>query len=201
MKNFNDVFEYIEKTDKNEIICINGYTGVGKTMMACNIAGRYLKEGKNVLYLTFDDRLKTIGNYIDCSISRNKIYQENFDPKKVYFHGLLRFENFNYEEKYTKIDIKDILEKYTTNFDLIIIENFEFFTNYENVGTKVILTKQFNLLFKDGYNKENDNLNIFINRTHDQKLNNQAKLYVVHKEKIPFTELNITFDPSTSYFE
>lgn len=162
---------------ENKIISIVGTSGVGKSILSALFAK--LTKDKKILLIDFDIFHQSINSIFNCKRKEESIKENNINKLIININkniDLLCAIDFLFNENYKieKNKIKNILEKFSNEYDEIIIDTTsECFFDY----TKEIL--------------ENSNLIIFLaqaNLTELKKSKNLLDIYInkwqIKKEKI-----------------
>ena len=170
------------KKSKNKIISIVGTNGIGKSIFA-SLLSKIIKN-KKILLIDFDILNQSINSIFNTKRTDKKIKKNNMKKNiKNNLDDLIMKANNNidllctiellFDEKYKiqKNKIKKILEKFSTQYDVIIIDtSSECFFDY----TKEILEKSDLLIFLTQPNlielkKTKNLLNIYINQWNIKK--------------------------------
>jgi hypothetical protein len=89
--------DYFNKITKNGVpsktlnICLAG-TNVGKSLFMCDLAANYLKQGKNVLYITMEMAEERIAERIDANMMNRPVDDLPFMSKDMYMKQIERIE-------------------------------------------------------------------------------------------------------------
>ena len=154
--------------NKSEVNVLGSTFGQGKTTTMINISKSIIENGKNVLYITFDDRIKTLQIKLCKLISES----ENIDKDKIYAYIdkhqknklMIRKIGSNHNENDKLIELINSKD----DFDFIVIDGyykgkFEDF-KFINDSVKPILFFT-TMLDSDSLNNQNEinyyGLNVF----------------------------------------
>lgn len=69
---------------KKTLNCLLASTGVGKSLIMCHLAGAYLSQGKNVLYVTLEMAEERIAERIDANLFDVDIHDIEYLDKKTF---------------------------------------------------------------------------------------------------------------------
>ena len=133
--------EFIEKEKNNQVICISGTSGIGKSIFSVNLAKSFLETKKKILMIDFDilnDSLHTILGINKYPEKIKKIMQKNNIEKIEELEKIEEIKNIKDE-----IKIEELIIKVNSKIDLIAGINLLFESKYKisNEKIKIILEK------------------------------------------------------------
>lgn len=133
--------EIIKKEKNNQVICISGTSGIGKSIFAVNLAKSFLETKNKILMIDFDilnDSLHTILGINKYPEKIKKIMQKNNIEKIEELEKIDEIKNIKDE-----IKIEELIIKVNSKIDLIAGINLLFESKYKisNEKIKIILGK------------------------------------------------------------
>ena len=133
--------EFIEKEKNNQVICISGTSGIGKSIFSVNLAKSFLETKNKILMIDFDilnDSLHTILGINKYPEKIKKIMQKNNIEKIEELEKIEEIKNIKDE-----IKIEELIIKVNSKIDLIAGINLLFESKYKisNEKIKIILEK------------------------------------------------------------
>ncbi len=133
--------EIIEKEKNNQVICISGTSGIGKSIFSVNLAKSFLETKNKILMIDFDilnDSLHTILGINKYPEKIKKIMQKNNIEKSEELEKLEEIKRIKNELK-----IEELVIKVNSKIDLIAGINLLFESKYKisNEKIKIILEK------------------------------------------------------------
>ena len=119
-------------------MCLAGPQNSGKTLITCDIAARFIKSGRNVLYISKENNNKRIRQRLYSNIlgmSRSQLMDVKRFPKSLFvkkakdtikMHGKFVVK-YDSTDKFTTADIKRLIKvnekKYNIKFDIVVVDN------------------------------------------------------------------------------
>ncbi len=133
--------EFIEKEKNNQVICISGTSGIGKSIFSVNLAKSFLETKNKILMIDFDilnDSLHTILGINKYPEKIKKIMQKNNIEKSEELEKVEEIKRIKNELK-----IEELVIKVNSKIDLIAGINLLFESKYKisNEKIKIILEK------------------------------------------------------------
>lgn len=122
--------QVMEALAMNEHLLIEGNAGTGKTLLAVNFALKQEKQGKSILYLTFN---KNLSNHILSQIG------ECENVKVINLHALFG--------EYVTVDVEQMKKNPQTYFSEILPEKF--YEHISGLSTEQLVPLQYDLLVMD----------------------------------------------------
>jgi predicted ATP-dependent serine protease len=145
-----------EGLSNDKINIIGTRCGMGKTTLCGRIAITYAEAGKNVLFLSAEERVNEIRRKIlHTFFGHDKYNWETVKGVSKNF-GILKIRNYGYAPT-TSVDLLNMIKSYEINFDLIILDGINFIdaplaikTFNDNVSSVVVSTSQLARLMVNG---------------------------------------------------
>ena len=139
--------------DTKTLSCYLGGTNVGKSILLCNDAAEFIRQGKNVLFVTCEMSEAKVGRRIaanllditleeyDKLVSNGKIKQKlkNFVEMSLFSPGKLFIKEYPTGQCTVhdiESELKELREKEHFNVDVIIVDYISIMCNYRNPNSE-----------------------------------------------------------------